>query len=117
MKISKHCSLLIKHFFMIDLSYVLKEGDKVTAEVTEFTGGKGNLKMIFFTPTHIYCNNLKYVISNIFIIIYIERKRIYCRVKAVLDKLGAYGLPNHYAQLVYVGSRPKPQNCCPNPPL
>ena len=32
---------------MIDLSYVLKEGDKVTAEVTEFTGGKGNLKMIF----------------------------------------------------------------------
>ena len=48
MKISKHCSLLIKHFFVIDLSYVLKEGDKVTAEVTEFTGGKGNYKESIF---------------------------------------------------------------------
>ena len=25
-------------------------------------------------------------------------------------------LPSHYAQLVYVGSRPKPNNCCCEPP-
>ena len=25
-------------------------------------------------------------------------------------------LPSHYAQLVYVGSRPKPNNCCCDPP-
>lgn len=68
-----------------DLGYVLKEGDRVTVEVTEFSGGK-------------------------------ERKRMFAKVKTCLDKLSSQPLPCHYAQLVYIGSRPKPNNCCPDPP-
>ena len=54
-----------------DMAYVLKEGDKVTVETTEFTGGK-------------------------------EKKRIYTRVKAAIEKVSSMGYapPNHYAQLV-----------------
>ena len=33
------------HFQRGDLSYVLKEGDKVTVEVTEFSGGKERKRM------------------------------------------------------------------------
>jgi len=73
------------HFQRGDLSYVLKEGDKVTVEVTEFSGGK-------------------------------ERKRMFAKVKNCLDKMSSLPLPSHYAQLVYVGSRPKPNNCCCEPP-
>ena len=54
-----------------DMAYVLKEGDKVTVETTEFTGGK-------------------------------EKKRIYTRVKAAIEKVSSMGYapPSHYAQLV-----------------
>lgn len=72
------------HFQRGDLSYVLKEGDRVTVEVTEFSGGK-------------------------------ERKRMYSKVKTCLEKLSSSPLPCHYALLTYVGSRPKPINCCPDP--
>ena len=73
------------HFQRGDLSYVLKEGDKVTVEVTEFSGGK-------------------------------ERKRMFAKVKSSLDKMSSLPLPCHYAQLVYIGSRSKPNNCCPDSP-
>ena len=38
------------------------------------------------------------------------------QVKNCLDKMSSLPLPSHYAQLVYVGSRPKPNNCCCEPP-
>ena len=55
------------------MAYVLKEGDKVTVETTEFTGGK-------------------------------EKKRIYTRVKAAIEKVSSMGYapPSHYAQLVRI---------------
>ena len=58
------------HFEQGDLSYILKENDKVTVETTEFIGSK-------------------------------ERKRIYTRVKAALEKLGSYGIPNHCKHAAY----------------
>ena len=45
-----------------------------------------------------------------------ERKRMFAKVKNCLDKMSSLPLPSHYAQLVYVGSRPKPNNCCSEPP-
>ena len=47
------------HFQRGDLSYVLKEGDKVTVEVTEFSGGKERKRMfakvrIKKSPFHLY---------------------------------------------------------------
>jgi hypothetical protein len=41
-----------------------------------------------------------------------ERKRMYAKVKSILDKAGS-NQPNHYANLVFVGARPKAFNCCP----
>ena len=46
-----------------------------------------------------------------------ERKRIYAKVKTSLEKLSSLPPPAHYAQLVYVGSRPKAANCCLTEPL
>ena len=46
-----------------------------------------------------------------------ERKKMYAKVKSCLERLSSMPPPAHYAQLVYVGSRPKATNCCLNEPL
>ena len=46
-----------------------------------------------------------------------ERKKMYAKVKSCLERLSSMPPPAHYAQLVYVGSRPKATNCCLSEPL
>ena len=50
------------HFQRGDLSYVLKEGDKVTVEVTEFSGGKERKRM--FAKVRIYKSQFHYYLCT-----------------------------------------------------